>query len=593
MKQGYFFSILLVLFAAGELYAQAPKISAFSPNSGVAGTSVTISGSGFSNVADSNVVYFGAVRAAINNANDSQLRVTVPSGATYGQLTVINKTTQLSACSVLAFSPELALADLTGLDPKVRLHSSTQIADVRIMDMDGDGKPDIIATSPAAHQLMIFHNKSTKGTLDTGSFAAPVIYPAGQQPGIVSIYDMDGDGRPEIVLMNVGYSTATNGNNSLTIFQNLSTQGKIKLSAVTIVDSTANVPAQYNFRLEPGDNVARIADFDGDGKPDIAVLNSTGFISIYKNNYIPGLPLKTILGSADTVYAGPHPLTFCTRDINNDGKSDIVVTNPQNASVTVLQNTSAAGNITFQQSTLPLTYQPVALSIEDVDGDGKPDILVGTPAGSPTVLLHNTAANGHFMATNIDITNLYISSNYNDAILLQDVNGDGKPDLVSINPKLDSVFLFTNKSTPGQTQSAYFNGKSNCPVITVPDCIGDLDGDGKPDFVIGSVFGIDIFHNNTALAQPPPVVKPDIADMSIYPNPASSIANVKYNLPANSTVQIRIFDMTGRLWNSYKIAGQTAGNNISTIPTSNLPAGAYIVAIIATGYAKAAKLIVK
>lgn len=592
MKHGYLFVILLIAGSC-KLYAQAPKITSFSPNSGVAGTSVTISGAGFSTVADSNVVYFGAVRATINNANDSQLHVTVPAGATYSQLIVINKTTRLSTRSMLAFSPNMALVDEAKLDPKVRLHSSAQTADVQIMDIDGDGKPDIIATNPVTHKLMIFLNKSTKGQLDTGSFGAPLTYPTGQQPAIVSIYDMDGDGRPDIVLMNTGYSGTANGNNSLTIYQNLSSPGKIKLSVVTMIDSTAKAPAQYTFPLKSGDNVARIADFDGDGKPDIAVLNTAGFISIYKNNYTAGLPLKTILGTADTVYAGPHPLTFRTGDINNDGKPDIIITSPQNASISVLQNTSTAGNITFQQSDLPVTYQPRALSIGDVDGDGKPDAVISTPVGSPTVLLHNTSANGHFMATDIDINNLYISSNYNDDVLLQDLNGDGKADLVSLNTKLDSVFLFTNKSTPGETQSAYFNGKVSYPVTTVPDCIGDLDGDGKPDFVIGSAFGIDIFHNNTALAPPPVIAQQTPGEMSIYPNPASTIANVKYNLPANSTVLIRIFDMTGRLWSTYKTAQQTAGTNISTIQTSNLPIGAYIVAVSATGYAKAGKLIVQ
>ena len=593
MKTGRLLTILLILTGTCKLYAQAPKIISFNPAVGVAGTSVTISGSGFSNVPDSNVVYFGATRAKINSADDSQLQVTVPAGATYSQLTVINKTTRLSAASALSFSPVLALADATGLDPKVRLHKSAQAADVKIMDIDGDGKPDIITTNPVTHSLMVFLNKATKGQLDTGSFAAPVIYPAGQQPGIVSICDMDGDGRADIVLMNAGYSTAANGNNSLTIFQNLSTPGKIKLSVVTIVDSTATAPAQYAFHLTPGDNVARIADFDSDGKPDIAVLNTAGFITIYKNSYIPGLPLKNLIGSADTVVAGLHPQTFNTGDVNNDGKPDIMVADPQDNLVRILQNTSAAGNILFQRSDLPITYEPLSISVTDIDGDGKPDAIISTPAGSPTVLLHNTSPAGPFAATNIDITNLYISSNYNDNILLQDINGDGKPDLISLNPKLDSVFSFSNKSTPGLATTAYFNGKNSCPVITVPDCTGDLDGDGKPDMVVGSAFGIDIFHNNTALAPPPPpVTQTNTVEMTIYPNPATSITNVKYYLPVNSAVQISVFDMAGRLWSTTKTSRQSAGENISTLQTSSLSKGTYVVEVMAAGYKKAAKLIV-
>lgn len=598
MKLNYFFAVLLLLAGTCKLYAQAPKITSFSPANGAAGTLVTISGSGFSGVADSNVVYFGTTHAKINTANDTQLQVTVPSGAAYSRLVVINKTTHLSAVSVLAFSPDLALDSTAVVGPKVRLRSTAQVADVQLMDIDGDGKPDIVATSPVLHKLMVFLNKSTKGSIDTGSFAAPVVYSTGPQPGIVSIYDMDGDGKPDIVLMNAGYSATANGNNSLTLFQNLSTPGKIKLSAVAIVDSAANVSPSYNFQLKPGDNVTRIGDFDGDGKPDIAVLNTAGSIAIYRNTYIPGLPLKSIFGPVVSIPVAPHPITFTIGDMDNDGKLDMITTNPGSNLISVFLNHSTPGNISpgsFQETDIPLTDQPITSGIADVDGDGIPDVVINTAFGSPTVLIHNTSAAGHFETTNISIASLNISSNYNDNLLLQDINGDGKPDLISLSHGLDSVYLYTNKSTMGQVKSAYFNNKINLPVVTAPDCLGDLDGDGKPDIVIGSAFGIDIYHNSTAIAPPPPpvVIAQNKGEMTVYPNPAAPVTNVKYYLPANSVVQISIFDMSGRLWGSFKTTQQTAGMNISTIQTSNLRIGTYVVEVMATGYKKAAKLIVQ
>ncbi|RYE22004.1 MAG: hypothetical protein EOP51_14230, partial [Sphingobacteriales bacterium] len=160
-----FISLALITAVAGNIYAQAPKIVSFSPVSGPVGTQVTIKGSGFSTTADSNVVYFGATRAAIKTANTSQLVVTVPEGATYKPLFVINKITKLSGTSSLAFNTSFSVpAD--GVAPKVRFLPDTAALDVQIIDIDGDGKTDILATNANLRTLMVLRNKSEKGTID-------------------------------------------------------------------------------------------------------------------------------------------------------------------------------------------------------------------------------------------------------------------------------------------------------------------------------------------------------------------------------------------------------------------------------------------
>ncbi|RYD94055.1 MAG: T9SS type A sorting domain-containing protein, partial [Sphingobacteriales bacterium] len=590
---------LLVFAGIAQTYAQAPKLISFNPASGPVGIKVTITGSGFDAVADSNVVYFGATRAIVNTASASRLSVTVPVGATYKPITVINKVTRLMGQSTLFFSPGFSPA-VTGVDPRVRLAPATAAADVQIRDIDGDGKTDIITTDPATRKLMVFHNKATAGKIDTQSFAKPVMYPTGQQPGIVSVDDLNGDGKPDVILLNVGYSANPNGNNSLSFFQNLSVPGRIRLSAVTIIDSTETAPAVYHFQLKPGDKIARISDLDGDGKPDLAVLNTAGSVSIYRNIYVAGKPLKTMFGAPVTITLELKPTSFTIGDMDSDGKPDIVATNYNNSSMTLLRNSSTAGAITaasFQRMDIKLGFQPLTVNLTDVDGDGKPDAVIARPDNKPTTLIHNTSIPGRFAGMPISLANLNSISNYNDEIILQDINGDAKPDLLTLNADLSSVYLYTNKSVPGQTSKDYFDTEVNCPVVTIPDCTGDLDGDGRPDMIIGSIFGIDIYRGKSAVGQTQ-VLQPFISelsegDMDIYPNPASVSTNVKYTLPLQSDVLITVRNNYGQLLQTIKAGKQDAGSHVNAIETSNLKMGVYVITLSAGNLNKTGKLLIK
>ncbi|RYZ96398.1 MAG: T9SS type A sorting domain-containing protein, partial [Sphingobacteriaceae bacterium] len=181
--------------------------------------------------------------------------------------------------------------------------------------------------------------------------------------------------------------------------------------------------------------------------------------------------------------------------------------------------------------------------------------------------------------------------------VIQDADGDGKPDLLSLNDDLNSVQLFTNKSTPGETKQEYFNGGTSCKVVTIPDCIGDLDGDGRPDMIIGNYFGIDIYHSTPSLVIPP-LIQPPVTEVTedylvLYPNPASTYTNVKYNLPARSDVLITVHNNFGKVMSSFKTGEQAAGDHINYIKTADLKMGIYVVTVSAGTYNKAGKLIIK
>ena len=139
--------------------------------------------------------------------------------------------------------------------------------------------------------------------------------------------------------------------------------------------------------------------------------------------------------------------------MNGDGKPDLLTSNYYTDMVGVLLNTTATG------ATTP-TFAPVVtffidigshsngIVAADVNGDGKPDLLtVNFGTNAATVLLNTTAARAitpRFAAPAM----FSIGSNgYPYGLAVADVNGDGKPDLVTANTGADAAGVLLNTTT--------------------------------------------------------------------------------------------------------------------------------------------------
>ena len=84
--------------------AQAPTITSFTPISAKPGDGVTLTGTNFSATATENIVFFGATKATVTAATANSLTVTVPTGATYAPITVLNTGTTLAVYSSAKFN---------------------------------------------------------------------------------------------------------------------------------------------------------------------------------------------------------------------------------------------------------------------------------------------------------------------------------------------------------------------------------------------------------------------------------------------------------------------------------------------------------
>ncbi len=488
---------ILSIFVSAQLLFAQPVITSFSPVSGPTGiagsTNIIINGSNFAGYASQNKVFFGAVAALPTSGSITSLTVTVPAGASFQNLQVLNTITGLSgyAYENPPFIPTFASGGCTfnssSLQPPISF-SSGGIQDwvMAVGDIDGDGKPDLVVTNWANNSISIFLNTSNTGYINNSSFAAHQDFTTGglNSPYGVTIGDLDGDGKLDIIVANAG-------NNTLSVFKNNSTAGSISLSA----QATISVPSQ------PG--LIAIGDLDIDGKPDIVVGNNGNAVCLYKNNSTIGTIVLNSVGSIITGTGTPYPNSVVIADIDGDGRPDIVAGNYTNNNLSIIRHISSTGSLSAGLFESPFNFStgngPLDVKIADIDGDGKPDIVVNNNGDKTISVFRNTSVSGAAININslnnnptINLPYLITIGSATYIMSMGDIDGDGKPDIAV--PRAGGINVYRNLSVSGTislstASSFYATGADDC-------YIGDLNGDGRADLVSVNYSGtVSVFGN--------------------------------------------------------------------------------------------------
>jgi hypothetical protein len=299
-------------------------------------------------------------------------------------------------------------------------------------------------------------------------------------PGPIAVADFNGDGKSDLAVI-------SNGNSS-------SSAVEILISTTAAGAGAASFGPALSVPLASASAIVA-GDFDGDGKPDLAV--STGnSITILRNTTVPGstMPVFTAVATIPLNAAG----FLAVGDFNGDGRLDLAAVNGSNTSVvSILLNTTAPGATTPSFAAAVNVADGICIAVADFNGDGSPDLALCTMTGSGLQILLNTTAHG---ATTPSFGPSHNLSNNTDgayqALAVGDFNGDGKPDLAGSSfsillPYLDTTLsVFVNTTPPGSMTPSFNPNFVTLGSVTMNFVVADFNGDGKPDLAAQTTAGI-------------------------------------------------------------------------------------------------------
>lgn len=293
---------------------------------------------------------------------------------------------------------------------------------VAIRDVNGDGKPDLIVGNECQ---TLGGCGDQKGVLSVwlgngdGTFQNPVdYYSAGGETLATVIGDLNGDGIPDIAATDLVAPSFGFDSEVSVLLGN----GDGTFQPANGFDSGGRAP----FSVAMG-------DLNGDGKADLAVVNAvSSSLSLLLGNGD-----GTFQAPVSYAAGVSSPYSVAVGDLNGDGKSDVVLGNacpPYDCEGTVsvwLGN----GDGTMQA---PVSYETsgrdaISIAIGDLNGDGHPELVVanyckarGRCVGDGLVSVLTGNGDGTFQAS----VKYDTGGRGGFAVAIGDVNGDGRPDLV-------------------------------------------------------------------------------------------------------------------------------------------------------------------
>ena len=327
---------------------------------------------------------------------------------------------------------------------------------VTVSDINQDRNPDILVANGESANFSVYLGDGKGGFVQ----AAGSPFAAGPEPNDIAVADFNGDGNPDVVVPNHGVKSVAV----------LLGNGKGQFSFAP--------GSPFSVENRPHPHGVAVADFNGDKKPDIAV-DSWGENKVlvlfargdgtFQN---PGVKFDVGQMPYQRLRAG---------DLNSDGNADLVTSNFEGKSVSVL---FGDGHGSFTRRDFSVPPDPFGVAIADVNGDGHPDIALAHYSGEGTDPSKNALSvmlgdgKGNFLPAK---GSPFQVGNYPGTLAAGDLNGDGIADLVLPN-EIDgglTIYLWGRNAITVAGYSPLRAGHTPNGVA-----IADLNHDGKGDIVV-------------------------------------------------------------------------------------------------------------
>jgi hypothetical protein len=346
-----------------------------------------------------------------------------------------------------------------------RLAVGTVPGSVELADLNGDGKRDIVVANTGSSNLTILLGDG-RGAF-TPAPGSPIA--AGEMPNDIAIADYNHDAKLDLAVVN-------HESNQVTVFLG---NGRGEFAR--------GPQSPIIVQSKPHAHGIGAGDFNGDQKLDL-VVESWGPDQV-----------EVLFGKGDGTFITPGPLLSVGRrpyqrlragDFNNDGMADIVTTNSEGDSVTLLLG-GKDGIKESAGSPFPAGKNPFGVAVGDLNQDRNLDLAVVNYSGKPsdlkndgiTLLLGDGRGGFKIVAGSPFATGAAPTR-----IAIGDINGDGFPDVAASNSESQNVTILLG-SNKGD-----FSGTYKIPSGREPKgiAIGDLNGDRKAEIVIANASDNDV-----------------------------------------------------------------------------------------------------
>jgi len=471
-----------------------------------------------------------------------------------------------------------------------------------------------IPPSPQAPKLALTETalKTYSGIL---GLAPKVDFPTGVFPTSVSIDDINGDGKPDVAVANsytldgvsillnttpTGATTPTfapkvdfpagifprgvsisdfngDGKPDVAVANRDSSTTSILLNTTPTGATTPTFAPKVDFPTGARPYSVSIGDFNGDGKRDVATANHLrDTTSILLNTTPTGATTPTFAPKVDFP-TGPSPYSVSIGDFNGDGSPDVVTANSENYNNTtsILINTTPTGATTptfAPKVDFPAGASPWSVSIGDFNGDRSLDVAVANRFSNSTSILINTTPTGATTPTFAPKVDFPTGARPS-SVSIGDFNGDRKPDVATVSSSLNSTSILINTTPTGATTPTF------APQVDFPAGfgsrdvrIGDINLDGKPDVVTANrnSNNTSIFLNNT------PKVSIAAGTTPTETGPTNGTFTITLDTPAPEGGLVVNFDTTGSTATNPSHYSLSAGTNITAVTanTFTIAAGA-------------------